>query len=68
MSRKHYIEIAEMLNDQRLRTRNRERDRVGKITLELALIFKRDNPRFQAGRFFEAAGFPELTATRQGLN
>lgn len=31
-------------------------------------MFKRDNPNFNAGKFFEAAGFPELTGTRMGLN
>jgi hypothetical protein len=68
MSRKHYIEVAAMLNDQRLCTRNEERDRVRKITLELALIMKRDNSRFNAGKFLEAAGFPELVASRMELN
>jgi hypothetical protein len=66
MTQKHYIEIAAMLNEQRegsacqtvLRT----------VTLELALIMKRDNPRFKAGKFFTAAGFPELTGTQMGLN
>jgi hypothetical protein len=68
MTQKHYIEIADMLNDQRMMTRNAERDRVSKITKELALIMKRDNRRFDAGKFFTAAGFPELTNSAQGLS
>lgn len=63
-----YIEVADMLKDQFMMTRNAERERVGKITLELAVIFKNDNRNFNAGKFFEAAGFPELTGKRMGLN
>lgn len=67
MTQKHYIEVAAMLKDQMMMTRGQQRDRVRKITLELALIMKNDNPRFKAGKFFDAAGFPELTNTQQGL-
>jgi hypothetical protein len=68
MTQKHYIEIAAMLRDQMMMTRGQQRERVAKITLQLALIMKRDNPRFKASKFFDAAGFPELTGTQQGLN
>lgn len=68
MTRKHYIEVAAMLNERREASRGQQRECVKSITLELALIFKRDNRRFVASRFFDAAGFPELTNTRQGLS
>jgi hypothetical protein len=69
MSRKDYAEVASMLSDQHEQhTDPLARQAIADVTLELALIFKRDNPRFNAGRFFDAAGFPELTGTRMGLN
>jgi hypothetical protein len=75
MTQRHFIELAAMLNLQRVDALlmvhsdgTAEVDRVRAITLEIALICKRDNPRFKAGKFFEAAGFPELTGTRQGLD
>jgi hypothetical protein len=74
MSRKHYTEVAAILSDQR-RMLNRDSrpsacavDALSNVALEMALMFKRDNPRFAAGRFFDAAGFPELTGSRMGLN
>jgi hypothetical protein len=70
MTQKHYIEVAAMLNQQRMDTEGHpgQYHRVREITRELALIMKSDNPRFKAGKFFTAAGFPELTGTAQGLN
>jgi hypothetical protein len=68
MTQKHYIEIAAMLNENNAGGTEKEIARVRKITRELALIMKSDNPRFNAGKFFDAAGFPELTGTVQGLN
>lgn len=69
MSKSHYIEIAAILKVHNVHAPSDDsRETVGKIARELALTFKRDNPRFNAGRFFDAAGFPELTNTRQGLN
>ena len=41
---------------------------LGNVARELALMFKRDNPRFDAGRFFDAAGQSQLTGTGMGLN
>jgi hypothetical protein len=70
MTQKHYIEVAAMLNQQRIDTKGHtgQYHRVREITRELAVIMKRDNPRFKAGKFFDAAGFPDLTATSMGLN
>lgn len=73
MSQKHYIEIAAMLKSMEVNPLHcdscaAKHERTSVITCELALIMKRDNPRFDAGRFFTAAGFPELTGTQQGLN
>lgn len=70
MSRKHYQEIAEMLNHRRTEYEGRpmEMAALRSITQEMALIFKRNNRNFNAGKFFDAAGFPELTGTRMGLN
>lgn len=69
MSRKHYTEVAEILRYARGHADNEgEESIVGIVARDLALMFKRDNPRFNAGKFFDAAGFPELTATRMGLN
>lgn len=72
MTQKHYIEIAAMLNEQRqsesVQGAYGQMDAIRNITLELAKIMKRDNPRFKAGKFFDAAGFPELTNTQMGLS
>lgn len=78
MTQKHYIVIARMLKDQRPIRHNDESQMaksvcnaaehtLASVTLELATIFKQDNPRFKAGKFFDAAGFPELTNSRMGL-
>lgn len=66
MSRKHYREVAEILQSAEDVTTDREA--LAEVARELALMFKRDNPRFDAGKFFGAAGFPELTGTCMGLN
>jgi hypothetical protein len=75
LSRKDYVAVAAMLSSEREHARNladgRERasvDALARVARELALIFKQDNPRFNAGKFFDAAGFPELTGSRMGLN
>lgn len=73
MTKKDYIAIAEMLHSMEVNPDHcpacyAKHERTEIITRELALIMKRDNPRFNAGKFFEAAGYPQLTATRQGLN
>lgn len=48
MSRKHYIAIATVLRN--ISDRATRRAVVG----ELLTLFKRDNPRFDCGRFIEA--------------
>ena len=73
MTQKHYIEIAAMLRSMEVNPDHcpscaAKHERTAIITRELALIMKRDNPRFNAGKFFEAAGFPELTNTSMGTN
>jgi len=60
MSRKDYVEVAEILATEREYANDEERTRLANVAIKLALMFKRDNPRFNAGKFFEAAGFPEL--------
>lgn len=65
MSRKHYSEVAEILKSAQ---ESPHEPPLTFVARELALMFKRDNPRFNAGKFFDAAGFPELTGTRMGLN
>lgn len=67
MSRKHYIEVAKILDDEPAHNAGALKER-RRIAIELALMFKRDDPRFNAGKFFAAAGLPELTGTRMGLN
>lgn len=73
MSRKHYTEMAAILAEHQgafnaAETPAKRHEVMADITREFALMFKRDNPRFNAGKFFEAAGFPELTGSRMGLN
>jgi hypothetical protein len=64
-SKKLYIEVAEAIRDDcRPAFSN---DEARRITGKLAIVFKRDNPRFKASTFFEAAGYPELTNTQHGL-
>lgn len=66
MTRNHYIEVAEILNSHRAQLDNEYSTNVlREVTRDMALMFKRDNPRFDAGKFFDAAGFPRLT---DGLN
>lgn len=65
MSRKDYQEVAAILKAAQ---DSPHEPPLTFVARELALMFKRDNSRFNAGRFFDAAGFPELTGTRMGLN
>jgi hypothetical protein len=70
MTQKHYIAVAAMLNQQRIDTKGHpgQYHRVREITRELASLMKQDNSRFKTGKFFEAAGFPDLTNTGMGTN
>lgn len=69
MSQKDYIAVAQIIKDRGdLSEFPQAKFVISQMTLDMALMFKRDNPRFKAGKFFDAAGFPELTATRMGLN
>lgn len=65
MTRRDYIEVARIIRDAQ---DSPHEPPLAFVTRELALMFKRDNPNFKAGKFFEAAGMPELTGTRMGLN
>jgi hypothetical protein len=67
MSRKHYVALAVTLYNAREEFPD-AREAIRSITLEIAQMAKIDNRNFNAGKFFEAAGFPELTGTRMGLN
>lgn len=61
MSKKNYIQLAALVA--------KYSEHVPAIFVaELATILKEDNPRFDAGRFLEAAMYPELIGTKQGLN
>jgi len=77
MTQRDYIAIAAIINENRtgavlLANTNGEKEVALKtlacVTKDLAVTMKRDNPRFKAGKFFDAAGFPELTNTSQGLS
>lgn len=68
MTRKHYIEVASILKNARedIADTNGEVACVRHVTRELARMFRRDNSAFDAGRFFDAAGFPELSGSLNG--
>ena len=61
MTRRDYITFASLIHDHR--------DSLPpQFVADFALILKEDNPRFNASRFLDAACFPELIGTKQGLN
>jgi len=50
MSRKHYREFADILN----RSKNKGHWSFKTVIDDLCIMFKRDNPRFNASKFKEA--------------
>jgi hypothetical protein len=69
MTQKDYIAVAQIIRDRGDLTEYPQAQFVVRqMTLDLALMMKSDNRRFDAGKFFDAAGYPELTGTKQGLN
>ena len=57
MSRKHYIEVAKVIQDQMLLNGGQRTETVLKAVAEsLADMFKQDNPRFDRSRFMDACG------------
>jgi hypothetical protein len=65
MSRKHYIEVATILRDAQ---QSPHEPAIEFIARELALMFKRDNRNFNAGKFFDAAELPHLTGCIEVVN
>lgn len=61
MSKKHYIQLAALVAKY-------SEQLPAIFVAELAVTLKEDNPRFDAGRFLQAAAYPELIGTKQGLN
>ena len=63
MTRKHYREIADVLAGERASMRDYPDAvrAIDNLTCSLAQVMKRDNPRFDYGRFYAAAG-------REGVN
>lgn len=59
MTRKHYIEIAAILAGERAIADDRDRRVLDNFTRSLADVLKRDNPRFDRQRFYDAAGLEE---------
>lgn len=51
MSRKDYIKVAELLRAYKERLPRSEFDA---LVIDVALLFERDNPRFNAARFGES--------------
>jgi hypothetical protein len=56
MSRKHYRQIAAVINDNRRSESAIARLAVAGVARDIADILKRDNPRFRYDKFFEACG------------
>jgi hypothetical protein len=55
MSRKHYVEVAEILASATKRAETLEETRVViEIAVDLAVMFRRDNPAFDSARFYAA--------------
>ena len=52
MSRKHYREVAEILN----RGKNKDHWSFETDVDDIFIMFKRDNPRFDTSKFKEACG------------
>ena len=55
MSRKHYREVADILS----RSKNKEHWSFDDVINELCIMFKNDNPRFNAKTFRLACGVKE---------
>ena len=56
MSRKHYIKIASIINDNTLSASGKMLPSINKVKLvsELCTMFKRDNNLFDKGKFIDA--------------
>jgi hypothetical protein len=54
MSRKHYIEIADVIAGEAATCDDRKRDILRLVMLSLADLCKRDNPNFDRERFYAA--------------
>ena len=64
MSRKHYREVAAILKARRDElsycvSTNLARTQIDIVTVQLATMFKLDNPRFDRQRFYDAAGMDQ---------
>ncbi|PSH64675.1 hypothetical protein CU103_12390 [Phyllobacterium sophorae] len=65
MTKKHYIAVSDVFRDEMkyLRTfldRNGNdiaKDHLENVAVQLAIFFKKDNPRFNRERFMTACGF-----------
>lgn len=57
MSRKHYREVAKIINDAVESSDSPDGDAVARqIAAELARMFKADNPNFRREQFMDACG------------
>jgi hypothetical protein len=55
MTRKHYVEVAEIIRDAIALAEGDDAVTTAKqIAVNMAIMFRRDNPRFDAGRFYAA--------------
>ena len=59
MTRKHYQQIADMIRQTYLLNDGHESATLAHVAEQFAIIAKRDNPRFDSARFFEACGMPD---------
>jgi hypothetical protein len=59
MTRKHYQQIADMIRQTYLLNDGHESATLAHVAEEFAKIAKRDNPNFNADRFFTACGMPD---------
>lgn len=59
-ARQHYEKVAELLKKERASTKDvNAQVALANVTVRFADAFETDNPRFQRGRFYRAAGFYE---------
>ena len=61
MTRKDYIALAKVISDTRYNTTNLNYyQALNDLTLNLAVVLKAENPRFDVSKFFQACEYGKL--------
>ena len=63
-NKRDYVAIAKILKDTETTSQDGE-DAITQIALALAQYFRRTNPAFDTGRFYEAVGYGRFTTEKE---